>query len=153
MSHGNKYNIFGILRSNWFRNIFFEDANSKIWPYVTRSWPDPSLYLTCVESVFRLQNGSDFLIKREKVTINHVSYPWKRIFYSGDLSWPDLDLYPYLERHLFSQGIFNNPWRLLWLSFEQKLSILPALGFIIQKRQKLNFDLTLTRDLRSVLKS
>ena len=37
------------------------------------------------------------------------------------------------------------------LSLEQKLSILSAPGFVIQKRQNLNFDLTLTRDTRSIL--
>ena len=42
--------------------------------------------------------------------------------------------------------------RLLWVSFEQKLAILPALGLIIQKRQNLTFDLTLTRNLMSILK-
>ena len=46
-----------------------------------------------------------------------------------------------------------SPLRLFWLSFEQKLLILPSLGVIIQKRQNLTFDLTLTRELRSILKS
>ena len=73
-------------------------------------------------------------------------------FYSGDLSWPVLDPDPYLEWHLCSQGIFTSHLRLLWLSFEQKLSILPDLGCIIQKRPNLIFDLVLTRDLRSILK-
>ena len=61
-----------------------------------------------------------------------------------DLSWPDLDPDPCLVWHLCSQGIFTSPLRLLWLSFKQKLSILPAQGFVIQKRQNLIFDLTLT---------
>ena len=49
--------------------------------------------------------------------------------------------------------IFNSPSRSLWLSFEQKLSILPAPGVIIQERQNLTFDLTMTRELRLILKS
>ena len=61
-----------------------------------------------------------------------------------DLSWPDLDPDPCLVWHLCSQGIFTSPLRLLWLRFKQKLSILPAQGFVIQKRQNLIFDLTLT---------
>ena len=52
-----------------------------------------------------------------------------------------------------SQGVVTSPLRLLWLSFEQKLWILPALGFIIQKGQNLTFDLTVIRDLKSILKS
>ena len=62
--------------------------------------------------------------------------------------WP----WPVLVRHLCSHGIFTTPLRLLWLIFEEKPSILPALGFIIQKRQNLTFDLTLTRKWRSILK-
>ena len=64
-----------------------------------------------------------------------------------------LTLIPYLVCHLCSQGIFTSPLKLLWQSFEQKLSILPTLGFVIQKRQNLNFDLTFTRDLMLILKS
>ena len=71
-----------------------------------------------------------------------------------DLSWPDLDPDPYLV-HMSLMLIFNiftSPLRLLWSSCEQKISILPTLGFVIRKRQNLTFDLTLTRDLRSILK-
>ena len=92
---------------------------------------------------FRLQNGFVFLILRAKVTINHVLHARKRIFDSGDLpwpSWPDLDPDPYLVWHLCSQGVFTGPLRLLWLSFEQTLSILPALGLVLQKRQNVTFD-------------
>ena len=72
---------------------------------------------------------------------------------SGDLSWPELDPDPYLEWHLCSQGILTRPLRLFWLIFEQKLSILPALGFSTQERKKMTFDLTLTRGSRSIVKS
>ena len=68
----------------------------------------------------RLQNGLDFWILRAKVTINHVPHARKRIFDSGDLSWPDLDPDPYLVWRLCSHGIFTSPLRLLWPSFEQK---------------------------------
>ena len=88
----------------------------------------------------RLQNGLDFWIIRAKVTINHVRHSRKIIFGTGDLSWPDLDTYlvchifgtgdlswsdldTYLVCHTCSKGIFTNPLRLLWLSYEQKLSI------------------------------
>ena len=58
---------------------------------------------------------------------------------SRDLAWPDLDPDPYLVWHLSSQGIFTSPLRLLWLNFEQTLSMLPALltlqnGSIIIKK-------------------
>ena len=36
----------------------------------------------------RLQNGLEFWILRAKVTINHVSHARKRVFDSGDVSWP-----------------------------------------------------------------
>ena len=55
-------------------------------------------------------------------------------FYSvtfRDLLWPDLDPDPCLVWHLCSPGIFSGPLMLLWVSFEQKQSILPVLGFII----------------------
>ena len=70
-----------------------------------------------------------------------------------DLSWPDLNTDPYLVWHSCSECIFASPLRLLWPRFEQKLSLLPALGFVIRKRQNLTFDLTLTRDSRSIFKS
>ena len=99
----------------------------------------------------RMQNDLDFWIKCVKVTINHVSHARKRIVYFCDLSWPDLDPDPCLVWHLRLQGIFNSPLMSLWPSFEQKLSISPALSFIIPKRQKLTFDLTLTRVLTSLI--
>ena len=74
-----------------------------------------------------------------------------KFFY--DPSWPDLGPDPYSPWHLYSKGIFTSPLRSLCLSFEQKLSISPALGFVIQKRQNLTVDLNLTRELTSILKS
>ena len=68
-----------------------------------------------------------------------------------DLSWPDLEPDPYLVWRLCSKDIFTSPLKPLWPSFEQELSILPTLCFVIQKRQNLTFDLTLTHELRSIL--
>ena len=48
---------------------------------------------------------------------------WSFVTYR-DFSWPDLDPYPFLVWHLCWKSIFTSPLRLLWLSFEQKLSIL-----------------------------
>ena len=120
-----------IQGSNWYRNEIFENANSEIWLYVTRGWPGPSMSFTCVGSDLKWLS---FWILQAKVTINHVPHAWKGFFYFSDLSWPNLDPNLYLVWHLCSQGIFTSPLRLLWLSIEWKLSILPALGFIIQKR-------------------
>ena len=97
------------------------------------------------------QNSLDFWIICVKVTINHVSHARKRIVYFCNLSWPDLDPDPCLVWHLSLQGILNSPLRSLWPSFEQKLSISPALSFIIQKRQNLTFDLTLARESTSLI--
>ena len=58
------------------------------------------------------------------------------------------------EKHQFENlTLFDLRLGSLWLSFEQKMTILPALGFIIPKRQNLTFGLTLTRELSAVLKS
>ena len=104
----------------------------------------------------RLQNGLDFRILRAKLTISHVSHVQKVFLILVtflDLCWPDLDHDPCLVWHLCSQSIFTRPLILLWLSVDQKLSILPALGFVIQKRKNMTFDLTLTTDVRSILNS
>ena len=98
----------------------------------------------------RLLNSFDLWILRAKVTLKHVPHARKGIFDSGNLSrllWPDLDPDPYLLWQLCSQGILNSPLMSFWLSFEQKLLVLPTLGFIIQKRPNLTFDLTLTWEL------
>ena len=120
---------------------------------MTRGWPDPSLSLTCMESGCKMSSICEFTWK---VTINHVSRARKSFFLilvaCHDLSWPDFDPDTFLVWRLCSQSIFNSPLTLLWLSLEQKPSILPVLGFIIQKRQNLTFDLTLTRNLRSILR-
>ena len=141
-----KKDIFVILRSNWFRNTHFLFEKIENLTLCDRglTWPFSVVDL----HGFRLQNGFNFWILREKVTINHVPHARKRIFDSGDLSWSALDPEPYLVWHLCSQGIFNSPLRLVWLSFEQNLSTLPALGLVIRKHQILTFDLTLTRDSR-----
>ena len=116
---------------------------------MTRCWLEPSL---CWLAWFRLQNGSEFWIIRVKVTINHVLQARKILIWVTfrDLSLPAVDPGSYFVWHLGSQGIFTSPLRSLWLSYEQKLSILLALGLIIQKSQKLTFDLTLTRESRSL---
>ena len=99
-----------------------------------------------------LQNGFDFWIIRVNVTINHVLQGRKSLIWVifRDLSLPAVDPGSYLVWHLRSQGIFTSPLRSLWLSYQQKLSILLALALIIQKSQNLTFDLTLTRELTSL---
>ena len=131
-----------------------KNLNLNIWPYMTRGFPDPSLPLTCMESDCKMASIFEFYVQKWPEIMCRL--PKKEFLISvtlRDLSWPDLDANPYLVWHLCSQGVFNSPLlRLLWLSFEQELSIFPAQGFIIQKCQNLTFDLTLTRNLRSVLK-
>ena len=85
---------------------------------------------------------------------SHVPHVRKIIFDSGDRSWLFVT-WPWPWSVLSVSlilifTIFTSPLRLLWSSFEQKLSILLTQGFVIRKRQNLNFDLTLTRDLRSI---
>ena len=48
--------FFGILRSNGIRNMYFlfDNAISKIRPYVTRGWPEPSLSLTDMVSNYKM---------------------------------------------------------------------------------------------------
>ena len=151
--HRNKKWHFGILRSNRFRNTHFlsENVNSEVWPYMARGWWPFSV--VDLHEVRLQKTASIFEFYVQKWPL--VPYARKKLILVTirDLSWPDLDPDPYLVWHLCSQGIFNSPFRLLWLSSEQKLSILPSLGFIIQTRQNLTFCLTLTRDLRSILKS
>ena len=103
----------------------------------------------------RVQNGLNFWILRAKLTINHVPHARKRIFDSVDLSWPFvtwLDPVPNLVWHFCSQDIFTSPLRLLWPSFQQKLSIFPALGFVIQKRKIIDIWPDLDQRLRANLK-
>ena len=86
----------------------------------------------------RLQNGLDFWILLAKVTLNHVPHARRIIFNSGDPSWPLVTWpwpWPVLSMALMLTGFVISPLRLFWPSFEQKLSILPTLGSVIQKRQ------------------
>ena len=116
--------------------FLFGNTNSKIWPYMwTGFWPEPSLSLICMGTDCKM--ASIFLILQAQVIIHHVPHARKNFWFwwsfmtFRDIPRLDIDSDPYLVKHLCSRGIFNNPLRLLWMSFEQKLSILPALGFIV----------------------
>ena len=151
-----KNNISGILRPNWFRNTYFFVQK---YQFENLTFCDPGLtwsFFSIVDflgsnckmaSIFELcvQKCLKMCRMPEKKILNLVTF--------RDLLWPDLDPDPNLVWHLCSQRFFSSPLMLLWVSFEQKQSILPVLGFIIQKYQNLTFDLTLTRNLRSILKS
>ena len=76
-----------------------------------------------------------FFILCVKLTINHVPHA----LFFRDLSWPDLESGPYLVWHLCLQYILSRPLRSFWSRFVQKLFILPALGFIMQKHQNFTF--------------
>ena len=127
--------------------FFIRKCHFEIWPYVTRSWPGSSLQLTCMGS-----DGKIASIFDSTCNSDYKSCAACPIFFFGGTSWPDLDPGPYLVAHLCSQDIFNSSLGLLWLSFEQKLSKLPVLGFIIRKRKNGLWS-ELTRELNSILKS
>ena len=118
---------------------------------MTRGWPDPSLSLTCMGQIAKWLRFLNSTCKSDYKSC--AACPKKSFIFVTfrDLSWPNVEPDPYLVWQWCSQCDFTSPLWLLWLSFKQKLSILLALGFIIQKRQNLTFGLTLTRELRSVL--
>ena len=130
--------------------VLFENTNSEIWPY----GPDVDLTLLCCWLAWgQIAKWLRFFV-HSTCKSDHVSctvYPKKEFwFWWPFVTWPRP--WPVLVWHLCSQGILTIPLRSLWLSFEQKLSILPSPGFIIQKPQNFTFDLTLTRELSSILK-
>ena len=134
-------------------------------------WPEVELTLLCrqpawdqIANWLRLLNStckSDYK-SWAGCPIKNFWFGEKKILVNfRDLSWPDLDPDPYSVWHLCSLVlIFTSSLTLLLQSFDQKLSILPrqygyryCLGFTINQRQNFTFELTLTRELRSILKS
>ena len=45
-------------------NLLFKKNYSKIWPYVTQCWPDPSLSLTCMESDWKMASIFEFYVQK-----------------------------------------------------------------------------------------
>ena len=150
-----------------FENMEFEKSEShNFYSKITiriydriydQSWPEPFLALTCMGQIANWLRFLNYTCKSDLKSCaacpkkKNLWFWWPFVTYR-DLSWPDRDPDAYLVWHLCSQNIITSPFRLPWLSFEQKLSILPALGFIIQKWQSSTYDLTLTRELSSLLK-
>ena len=83
------------------------------------SGTDPSLSLTCKGSDWKwLQFFFNSTCKSDYKP--YAACPKKNYWIWWPfvtLLWPDLDPDPYLVWNLCSEGIFNSPLRLLWLSF------------------------------------
>ena len=139
----------GIIRTNWLRNTHsFEKKKNRKFDLM---WPGVDLTLLCCLLVWgQIANWLRFFYSTSKSDHkSYVKFPKNNFWFW----WPSVIWrlpYPYLVWPLCSQGIFTNILWSFWLSFGQELS---TLGFVIQKRQNLAYDLTLTRDLRSILKS
>ena len=74
--------------------LFTKMPIRKIWPYVTRVWPEPSLSLICMVSDCKLASILEMYEQRD---CKPCAASPENIF--GDpreLSWPDLDLDTYL---------------------------------------------------------
>ena len=101
------------------QNTFlFKNNNLKIWPFVTRDWPDPSPLLTFLGSDCKIASIFEFYVQK---CLENMYWPPENTFWFfifRDHLLPDLYPDPYLVWHLCLQGISNSPLMLLWVSFE-----------------------------------